>query len=612
MYLPENPSGVVDSRTTTTIIPIHATNTNMKNNQQRVGTNSWSTRKPDTKSFFTNNNQYDINRSRQQVETDRYNLYSTSIDYFDNSIESDRTESNTGSLNIRLKSNTDYLFDIPESLFPEYRQPATTVRIALFLVSALLSFVSTIPVKTLFSTHFWSGILTKSIGLLRSQQRFIDFLVSNVLKKFISFVIKTFALQVLFNTLWQEKYFPPSRISTNELAKQYYLPSNISKYEQVQLYQNKSIFDKSIGVHWIEYENHHNRQKKTTDENNVPSTADIVSFNHGFGASSLSWLPVIPNVTNLFGAQYGIAHDAVGFGFTDRPIQTDNNNDTYLHYYTADYSAKIAVSLIMSRLNKQINESNNNRNPLDTVPDFSQDNKKLDKETYSVILFGHSMGAITTLRTALKLQKVFNEQFVGQNKYLKLQLFLVAPALGFTNIHENMKHVTSVSGPSIGRIVKRVVGPIVASVIKYILRRAVGTPNFWKRGLVFAWGDKTKLSDSDVLRYQWPSIGEGWEDGLINFATAQTTRHTIDKEPKSDNRIGRDEDLLHSVLNLPEVAKVSVILGGKDRVIPSRMIYKFLTNFPSVQITQLDNSGHDPFEEEMKLFIDTVNNLRQS
>ena len=34
-------------------------------------------------------------------------------------------------------------------------------------------------------------------------------------------------------------------------------------------------------------------------------------------------------------------------------------------------------------------------------------------------------------------------------------------------------------------------------------------------------GDPLRLTDSDVLRFQWPSVGQGWEDGLLNFARSR-------------------------------------------------------------------------------------------
>lgn len=41
-------------------------------------------------------------------------------------------------------------------------------------------------------------------------------------------------------------------------------------------------------------------------------------MNHGFGASSLSWAPVIKGLSEALGA-VTVAHDSPGFGLTGRP-----------------------------------------------------------------------------------------------------------------------------------------------------------------------------------------------------------------------------------------------------------------------------------------------------
>lgn len=62
----------------------------------------------------------------------------------------------------------------------------------------------------------------------------------------------------------------------------------------------------------------------------------------------------------------------------------------------------------------------------------------------------------------------------------------------------------------------------VDPALRYGLRRLVcGTSDFWRNGLVLAWGDPRRLTDRDVLRFQWPTVGRGWEDGIINFARSR-------------------------------------------------------------------------------------------
>ena len=138
---------------------------------------------------------------------------------------------------------------------------------------------------------------------------------------------------------------------------------------------------------------------------------------------------------------------------------------------------------------------------------------------------------------------------------------------------------------------RRVVRPIVT----YILRRAVGTNNSWRQGLQLAYGRRRRrrdeeeedggdtttttnnnttresgaatVTDSDVLRYAWPAIGDGWEQGVLNFATAQQL-------PQED-ALDDDALLLRRVLDLPQT-QVLILLGSDDTIVPSQHVYNFV------------------------------------
>ena len=92
------------------------------------------------------------------------------------------------------------------------------------------------------------------------------------------------------------------------------------------------------------------------------------------------------------------------------------------------------------------------------------------------------------------------------------------------------------------------------------------------------------------MRFQWPSIRQGWEQGLLRFSRAQSV--AVD-----------ERGILQHVLNRPNTRLV-VIHGSKDRVISNAMLNKGL--IPGVQMIQLDGQGHDPFEEDVELFVSTV------
>lgn len=116
----------------------------------------------------------------------------------------------------------------------------------------------------------------------------------------------------------------------------------------------------------------------------------------------------------------------------------------------------------------------------------------------------------------------------------------------------------------------------------------------WKLGLKgAAFADPEMVKDSDVLRYQWPSIGKGWERGLLQFARAQT---------KLD-----DKELLRQVLALPNTT-VAVIIGSKDTVVPPDGTRRFLSQFQeyNIEVVEMEGLGHVCYEEDVEGFMEAL------
>lgn len=125
------------------------------------------------------------------------------------------------------------------------------------------------------------------------------------------------------------------------------------------------------------------------------------------------------------------------------------------------------------------------------------------------------------------------------------------------------------------------------------------TKNFWRKGLSQAWGDPKRLSDSDVLRFQWPSIGKGWERGLISFARAAQS---------SD-----DADLLSQIASLPDTT-VIIVYGTKDNVVKvdENVLNKLSSDFSNVKLVRMEGLGHDPFEEDKGIFLAELEKVLQT
>jgi pimeloyl-ACP methyl ester carboxylesterase len=200
----------------------------------------------------------------------------------------------------------------------------------------------------------------------------------------------------------------------DELLKQYFLPSSLSKYEKLHIVDQNGQ-SKILGVHFLEY--------SSSFATNV--NFDALYVNHGFGASSLSWLPAIPSLTRQLKAKVCLGHDAVGLGFTERPEKD-------LKWFSTKGSATIGTNLLIK--------------------------KSASTPPKSVALFGHSMGSLTTLKMALQLPKETTKLIV-----------LCAPALGLQL--SSPKNKKKRWWHPIGSTIRK---GLVYPIITYSLRRVVG------------------------------------------------------------------------------------------------------------------------------------------
>jgi pimeloyl-ACP methyl ester carboxylesterase len=374
--------------------------------------------------------------------------------------------------------------------------------------------------------------------------------------------LKTAILGLFINFVMQHIFLPPDRVSTDTLREKYFLPSPLSEFDHISLARQGDDDDDELplGVHYVEYE-HFEEHVLDEDEKQKPDGfgLDAVYMNHGFGASSLSWIPTIPKLAAALKVPIVLGHDAPGFGFTDRRKGI----------YTTATSAKIGTALL-------------ERHGL-------QDTRRKDE---TILLLGHSMGCRTTLRMAL-----------AQPLTRTVHLVLVAPALGLRGnfMMPKEQRVNNEDQPSSAQKYTTKAFRFIQHGVVFALRRIVGQAHFWKVGLRLAWGNPNKLSNSDALRFQWPSIGLGWESGLLDFVHDQLW------DEYNGHVDETDEGLMQLVLERPNIQPVQVIWGTKDLVIPASVLYGFCSKFPSLPpVIELEGSGHDPFEEQVDEFCSVL------
>jgi len=254
------------------------------------------------------------------------------------------------------------LYNFPSTISPEYKSVPLPIKLVMGLLSI---FTST-------KLHRVANIIQTSGAKNPLNARHLKF----ILTAFASFFLSTMLIQ--------DAFYAPNRLTTAALLQNKWLPSPLSKYSIVgatippQLHPNDHHLEiNKMGVHFLEYENEESKSIGFSPNHKF----DAIHFNHGFGASSLSWLPAIPSLVKKLGGRVGLAHDAPGFGFTDRPSATGRRGG--LLPYSSAGSAALGNALLMDRL------TNGGLNDVGV--------KK------RVALFGHSMGCAPTLKMSLLL-----------------------------------------------------------------------------------------------------------------------------------------------------------------------------------------------------------------
>ena len=460
-----------------------------------------------------------------------------------------------------------YLYMCPDTLDRYYKPLPSIVRVLTVCLATSIAFLSTNWKKRLPG---FSPFLFRQIAV--------------VLFKSTAYTL--IAQVVLQDTLFASKR--PSRVTMKTLVQKYFLPSSLSKYEPITVEppllapeSNATIEPFALGVHYLQYENVEETDNETSEDptSNPKRSFSAIYFQHGFGASSLSWLPALPKLAKQMNARVALGHDTVGFGFTDRPKDG--------RWYRPKQSAKIAEA-ILARESQAI---------ASTLE--SSDKKAKNARVAPVCLFGHSMGSRATLRLATQLPAEIPKLIV-----------LSSPALGLIAPKAPKAPPSSILAKTITSLTTAISRRAINPAFKYVLRRIIGTNGSWKKGLEGAWGDPKKVTDgSDVLRYSWPSVGYGWEEGILKFGGAQVL--------PADDEMDDDFLLMRRVLKLPHT-KVLIILGSKDIVIPTRSVERFMEkvvllddniNKTDVPILELEGLGHCAFEEDREVFCDAVEQL---
>lgn len=351
-----------------------------------------------------------------------------------------------------------------------------------------------------------------------------------------SFIVATVAFR-LFPFIWREIVARPNLKQPQEVPP----PHEHNQFRQVD----------GLLVHTLE------ENGNTGDT--LGSKGDIIHCFHGFGASSLSWSPVLHRFTQGTNNRISSAnaHDAPGFGLTERPPMSRSGAKKY----SLVYNAKIGVELV---------------------------NKKKAETKGATVLMGHSMGALSASLAALD----------PSLDPASTTLVLVSPAFSGLN-SKGTPSILSYIVRATTAVYRSLAVPIIAPFLAFALHPIVYSGEFWRKGLRAAWGVPDMLSSATVDRYRWPSLVQKWDKGLALFCLYSAAPSPSVAPPSRT-------ELLKSLSERVKAGmKVLIITGKEDKLVSLASVRQAAKSITGAKIIELD-CGHVPHEEYPEQFVKEV------
>ena len=348
--------------------------------------------------------------------------------------------------------------------------------------------------------------------------------------------------------------------------------------------------------------------------------SSIVYF-HGFGASSLSWLPVFPDLHSKLCPELSIACDALGFGLTRLSVEglssppggssssSSSSSPDLARLYGRDVSADLSLQVL--RHNQPVGVGGSaGRVPLGE----------------DLLIVGHSMGSTDALLFAQAAllpspsppsAAPFPPPLVPPpppHSFRRVFVVLVSPALFVSpSCRPCRRGVRSPPALHPPRLVlppsppPRVWLPFLLArpFLRLSLRLLVGGgAAFWRGALsTVVWSTSgCGPTAVDVLRYAWPSAGRGWEDGLLDFCRC--------KAGGMEGRGGRPEADVALFRDVAERgAEILVLHGERDKLVEvenSRRLVGMAAGLDNVKLEIRKEAGHCFHEEFPERFVEDV------
>ena len=331
----------------------------------------------------------------------------------------------------------------------------------------------------------------------------------------------------------------------------------------------------------------------------------LLHFNHGFGASALSFEPVLADLaSSLVVDATAVAHDAPGFGLT---LEPEKGEDAL---YGLESNARLGTALVEQVEAEERAEMGAGANG-EITPVF----------------VGHSMGALTSAFMALdrlkRMEAAGHRPGQPPRQPTKVTLILVAPAI--LPMRESPKQLPPAArrilggiAPRVGRFFWQDLGLHVAvlGTLRYFLRSLAYDKGFWQRGLRLAWGKGSGPGDRTLAHYRLPSLKRGWDRSLARFVLAPLQQKAPGAPPppspegqqQQQQQQGTYANLVDELAARVREGSLRLLLvhGQLDRVVPIPNTRQLHAAMPGSALWELPGVGHVPHEETPERFVQQI------
>jgi len=386
------------------------------------------------------------------------------------------------------------------------------------------------------------------------------------------------------------------------------------------------------------------------DDEDALQAINSISYYHGFGSNSLSFIPLIDSMMKHNNLNFSssnpslylhTAHDIPGFGMNIRDNYIDSSFQPM--YYRPVWNAKVGNLLMNNCYNKY---------------NVVKDNRCIRNK----IFFSHSMGAVAGLIAAAG--ESYNRSSSSTTTDDKIIVVLESPALLLSNLdqdhminHKNSNHTSSITQKTISNTLSKlsefisgqqrqqqhistttttsvlkvlnIIRKVMIQIILYPLRLFVTlllrSRFFWSQGLRSTYGRNSDTNYQMFFdNYRLAAFAHNFDIDLINFIKAQSSFYDQNNDSigcafPTSNIIIPNVTTIDVILSLiRSKSTVLFIHGYQDKIISYQNSVRIVNYLRSVisnseqmylQLVLLNDTGHVPHEENVNTIVSILSNI---